>query len=358
MTKERAPGIRVKVRRSNLNDGYLITPNELFRGTDIYADLTVYERMYLGAGLSCSDDYDTTLENLDACIKELGRDKREQVRRRLREAGFLTLSRVSDGQSFVWALEFFMDPLPPEDRDVLPAKKDKPAPKKRIPPQLREEQETPGQATPSNSGHGRIPDGQGMSEALDAQGLGGQGDVNKEEKNHLEKNQDPPRSEGPVTAEITSMSGEGEDSKDEPPNELSTFVAWFARNTPWPALVVEEALASAVTQGRGDLRRCATALRELAEGRHGHTSSPRRLLKDGPWWAATAPPKRDRRVGPRCKKKGHEREPAEGCVPCLGESNGLEPLPVVTDRQREAGERALAAVLQRRKARQREMANA
>jgi hypothetical protein len=333
----RAAGIRVTVRRSNLNDGYLITPNGLFRGTGVYAALSVHERMYLGAGLSCSNAYDTTLEELDACIGSLGRDKREAVRRKLREEGFLTLERVSDGHTFIWEFMFHMDPLPVADRDVLPAKKTKPAPAKRFPPQLRQADVSAGQSKPCNPGHGRSPDGQGMAEALDPQGLGVQGDVYKEEKNHSKKNQNPPPPvvDQPAGGDPPGVSAEeGEIGENKTNKTLDSYVAWFAGNTPWPAALITEVLTAAVNRGLGDLHRCATALRDIAEGRHGATGSPRRLLAEaGPWWKTAPEPKkatRNRKSGPRCQVMYHGREPADGCLMCASDRLAGEEPPVDT----------------------------
>ncbi len=347
----RGTGIRVRVKRRNMNDGYLITPNALFRGTGVYAGLGVHERIYLGAGLSCSDDFDTTLDELDECVSSIGRDKREAIRRTLREQGFLTLERVSDGHTFVWAFMFHMDPLPADQRDVLPAKKTKSPAAKRVPPQLRRSdtpadgrgEERAAQPMPGPSGHGRSPDGQGMAEALVAQGLGDQGDVYKEEKNHLKKNQDPPP---PVVDQPTggdppgAVQEEEGRAKPEKTVTIDAYVAWFSQHTSWPSTVVTETLTAAVERGLGDVHRCARALRELAEGKHGKTDSPRRLLyADGPWWKTPNKPAekpRNRKEGPRCPVVYHEREPADGCLMCASDRIAADGEPQASEGERRA----------------------
>ncbi len=177
---------------------------------------------------------------------------------------------------------------------------------------------------------------------------------------NLYKESPPPSGPELTDARDTSSEREGGEDSNHSGNgdrrdELEVFAAWFDGRTTWNRTAIVDALTGAVAQGRGDLRRCATALRELAEGRHGVTGSPRRLLRDGPWWTPPAPgmagDPRARREGPRCRRPHHGREPADGCIMCAADrkaADGLDQLPEVSQEQREAGERALATFLARR----------
>lgn len=180
---------------------------------------------------------------------------------------------------------------------------------------------------------------------------------NRNESSVVNPQEEPPLPPGDqLTDGAPASTEEGGDSQiEEPPGELTVVVAWFDRHSDWQRGAIEEALIAAVAQGRGNLRRCATALKELLQGVHGPTVSPRRLLVDGPWWKTTpAGLGRSRRDGPRCEKRTHGREPADGCILCRGEKiGGLvdEPLPEVTDEQRLRGERELDRLLARQRQR-------
>ncbi len=142
----------------------------------------------------------------------------------------------------------------------------------------------------------------------------------------------PPSVQNLTLEEEPAEQEEGEDS----PREwtLDETVAWFIhRRADWEQRhpgAIREALTTAVAQGLGDLRTVSSALRELAEGRHGDTGSPRRLLHaDGKWWvnvraAATV----DRTASSvRCGMPGHERQPDDGCALCVGEVNACPDCP-------------------------------
>lgn len=341
MSTGRAAGIRVKVRRSqNLTDEYMITPNALFRGEGVYAGLSEYARLWLGAGLSCSSDYDTTLATIQEWMPSLGRDRHEAVRRELRERGFLTMSReripVGHPQQgrFVWTFEFHMDPLPPQDRDELQPKTAKP-PKKRtrrtspadidVPmpgtpghgDELVQVDEMPAGSMPGSSGHGRS--GHGRSGTED------QGDVYKEEKNRSIKEDPPPPPEAESKADPL-QDREGEDQRfDRPTREMLTAaVAQVLVLQPgWRADAIRAAMLAEVNAGRSPAAVAAAVVLVAADPA---TISPGRLKHDGPWWAAAAPKPAvavDRRRGPRCPVQGHERQPAGGCLLCAGEAKGV-----------------------------------
>lgn len=156
----------VQVRRTNRNDDYTIMPNDLIRGSGVYAGLCPEERIVLMGGLSCRDEYETTLARVEGWLaagsgKLPGRNRQEAFRRTLRERGFLTTERGnipagrSDGGQIMWTYTFHMDPLPIDARDVLPAKKDRFLTVPAAAEGDRDvKEETAGQTMPPNSGHG------------------------------------------------------------------------------------------------------------------------------------------------------------------------------------------------------------
>ncbi len=181
--------VRVRVHRTNLNDGYLITPNDLFRGEGVYKGLSEHARLLLGAGLSCRDLWDTTLADIEAWLPSLGRDRQEAVRRELRERGFLSMEPNRDGQEFHWTYAFHMDPLDDADRDELQPKTGK------------RSRKTAGQPEPGKAGH-RDADATDESAGQPEPGFSGpRGSGHRAsghharsllEKNHLEEEPPPP----------------------------------------------------------------------------------------------------------------------------------------------------------------------
>lgn len=141
--------IQVKVRRSNLENLFTIVPNALLRGDAApYDQLSEYARMLLGAGLSCADEWDTTLDRIESWLPSLGRDRQEAVRRELREHGFLTMEKAhiaaggeGGGRFDAYEITFYMEPLPVEQRDYLQ-------------PLTGKKRKTAGQTTPGFSGPG------------------------------------------------------------------------------------------------------------------------------------------------------------------------------------------------------------
>lgn len=213
-TGDRASGLRVRVQRTNLNGQYMITPNDLFRGQGIYAELGVHERILLGAGLSCEDDWETSLEDIEAWLPGLGRDRHERVRRNLREHGFLSMSRtkIPAGQpsagKYIWTFAFFMDPLASERRDQLqPTKvRDAGAPMPGFSGHRDGVDETAGQPMPGSQGHRRA----GHRRA----GPADQGDVYKEEKNQSLEEIPPYPPEGPAAdVDGEAATGGGDSSR-------------------------------------------------------------------------------------------------------------------------------------------------
>ncbi len=125
--------VLVEVISERMDSGYWLCPNDLFRGEGIYDGLNTDERCYLGSLLSHQHGYQTTQARLERCIEHLGRNKRESVRRTLRERGFLSIKRSNDGVSktgkkgvFRYRYRAYLMPLPIEERDRLPAKKSMP----------------------------------------------------------------------------------------------------------------------------------------------------------------------------------------------------------------------------------------
>ena len=219
---KRSP-VRVEVQRQNLNDDYLITPNDLLRGRGIYAVLSEFARLLLGAGLSCASKWETTLDEIESWLPSLGRDRHEAVRRELREHGFLSATphRIPPGHpdsgQYVWSFKFFMTPLPADQRDELQPKK---------PPR-----KNPGPTMPGISGHGddvgKTAGGTGPGSSglrhpgLRHPGQGGSGLSYKEEKNHPEEEPPPPV----VPPPPDESQGHSEEEEDRAEAELNTASA-------------------------------------------------------------------------------------------------------------------------------------
>lgn len=150
--------------------------------------------------------------------------------------------------------------------------------------------------------------------------------VKEEEVKGFEVKEDPPTPQLGSDAAGTDPDGGGENPAKTDPT-VAEVVGWFARLRPdWRTEVIAETLTTAVAQGFGDLRTVFAALRELAEGKHGDTSSPRRLLyAEGRWWASVRPKRSGKAAAelaaePKCRKPGHISQPVDGCALCLGEA--------------------------------------
>lgn len=325
---DRRGGVQVRVHRSNRNDGYLITPNELFRGEDMYADLPPLARLLLGAGLSCKDAWDTTLEDIESWLMDpekgrpIGRDRQEAIRRVLREQGFMTMTpdRVPAGQpnggEFRWVIAFYMDPLPAEQRDKLNEKKPRGQSTPTVPGisgHGDDEQETAGQTEPGFSGP-RVS-GPGTS------GPENQGALYKEEKNHGEKNP-------PVGPAVTSPADAAAAIQGGRFDEQTKDMLGSARDEVlslrpgWKPDDVTAAILAEIDAGRAPAA-VARAVVELAKDRA--TQGPGRLKHAGPWWnepavgVAEGPMKWLDPNKARCKQ--HRGEPADGCGKCKAEQH-------------------------------------
>jgi hypothetical protein len=162
----------VQTRRVRPERNYTDIPNDLIRGSGIYGMLCPEERIILMAGLSCRDGYETTLDRIedwlaDATGKTPGRNRQEAFRRTLREQGFLVTERGNipagrpDGGRIMWTYTFFQEPLPIDQRDVLPAKKVRSATIADAAEGADEQNnEIAGQTMPLDSGHGEGAEGQ------------------------------------------------------------------------------------------------------------------------------------------------------------------------------------------------------
>jgi hypothetical protein len=154
----------------------------------------------------------------------------------------------------------------------------------------------------------------------------------------LDQEEPPPPTPSTVTGGtiVARPRGEGESSTIRPkliPAEpdpasgvLGDLVSEVVAAQPgWSPESVRRVLAEAVEQGRAPAA-VAAAARSLALGVHGLTGSPRRLLADGPWWAAA--PVRPRPVPPRepCPVPGHlgDLAVAGNCAYCRADRYGAD----------------------------------
>lgn len=323
-------GVQVRVHRSNRNDGYLITPNELFRGEDVYADLPPLARLMLGAGLSCKDEWDTTLEDIEGWLMDpdkrrpIGRDRQEAIRRVLREQGFMTMTpdRVPagepDGGRFRWVIAFYMDPLPADQRDKLNEKKPRGKSSVTVPGfsgHGDDEEETPGQTVPGFSGPGESGHG--------TPGPENQGALYKEEKNQGEKN--PPLPPKPGSPAVVAGAVQGGRFDDETKDMLAAALAEVQSLKPrWKPDDVRAAMIAEIDDGRTSSA-VARAVVELAKDPA--TQGPGRLKHAGPWWnepagGADGPVRYIDREAARCGE--HRGEPADGCGKCKAEQYAPE----------------------------------
>ncbi len=362
-----ATGIRVNVRRRNLNDHYTTLPNDLQRGKGIYSCLNEFERLLLGAGLSCSDDWETTLDEIESWLPNVGRDRQERFRRKLREEGFLSLYQGKDEHGrYVWVYEFFMDPLDVADRDELPAKKDSkpvaPRQERPLPPQARRSsgftyasevrRKAAGQSMPWDSGSEnqgvdptveQVDETAGQSEPWRSGSRGAnpeqpdpgvQGDIPITEKDQVEKNPPPSfyadhslgtsadlESGGDLQPSRSNDRGHGQPGMPE-------AVAWILQLRPsWSGAEVAAVLEEAIAAGFGDLRRVTRAMHRMCQGVGCETPavSPRRLIAvpDAAWWlpdaqerAEAAEQLRRERAKPKCRKHNVPSEPGVRCRGC------------------------------------------
>lgn len=355
MSRDRASGLKVRVRRRNLDSEYTIVPNALFKGVGIYRGLHPFERVLLGAGLSCEDGWETTLEDIESWLPDIGRDRQERFRRNLRERGFLSMTRTqipageTDAGKYMWTLSFSMEPLPVEERDELQEKKPRAAKPKpsadalvfRASEEIGDGDETAGRPMPGSPGHRRA----GHRRA----GPGYQGDVYKEEKNQYLKEEPPPtpQDEAAATAPDDAVTG-GEDPHLEEQDKLLLREAReravelrAAVGAPWKAAAVQAAMEAALKAGRsvGDI---AAAIVLAAQDRT--SIVPTRILNEV-WWSQTFAasttfvPSPPRPAGERCDKPGHEGTLKASCGFCRGERIAANQPETVAENVRAKGQR-------------------
>jgi hypothetical protein len=150
---------------------------------------------------------------------------------------------------------------------------------------------------------------------------------------YQEPNTQTPHSPPPVTSPSAPAEAPGgrdsSKSRTKQP-DLDKVVAWFGKRRPdWESRypgVIRASLVAAVEQNLGDLTASAAALLELAEGKHGTTRSPKRLLWEGGAWWTSANASRGASGGLKATSGPVQREPCplhpgqpEGnCGPCRG----------------------------------------
>lgn len=352
---DRASGIRVRVRRASLNDNFLIAPNALIRGEGPYACLDEFGRLLLLGGLSCADDVEMTMEDLESWVPSLGRNRQEANRRQLREHGFLSMSRQqvpagqTDGGQYIWTFEFRMDQLPVEQRDKLPAKGAKASKRSTTSTMPRNpghgddgdgSEETPGGTMPHSPGH-RSP-GHGQP------GPGDRGDVYKDLKNQFLKEPPYPPSDEPDGSPPGDAETGGEDPILEDQDKLllrgareRAIEVRAAMRRPWKWDHVQAAMQAALDADRS-VQDVAVAIVLAAED--SKTAVPARILNEA-WWSqafgadttfVASPPRPE---GDRCSKPSHEFELKHNCSHCRGEKLATKDEPSDAERLRKQPQR-------------------
>lgn len=341
----RAKSTRVRVYRpENATDGFSIVSRDLQRGKGIFTGWTGDERILLICGLGCKDGWETDMEEIDKWLEHLGRNRREALRRVLRERGHMTLRpiRIPDGPDagmLGWEVGFHLEPLPPDQRDRLQDRKPRPERAKPVPPQLRNDVSA-GVSTPPDPGHGKDQPGSGVSAGVSTPrhagpggaGPGGAGPGSRGIGPYIgelkEETKTPPLESNSLPA-VADLEGGGDfpepTPQPSPADPMEQALAWFAWKRPdWRSELVRQALVEAMNAGLGDLDRCKWALRQLAEGKYdtdGPTGSPMRLVANcpRPWFNSPPPVAPAQRVPehPRCGRCGQRGEPrSEGCSQC------------------------------------------
>jgi hypothetical protein len=117
--------IEIGIIVESLSDHFLVSPNDLHRGTNGYAGLTLLERGMLSALLTLRPGngkrWTASRADINAIAPELGRDKISSVLRGLREKHYLYTRRVNAGYGRLrWEWRVYMtaqapdfDPFPP-----------------------------------------------------------------------------------------------------------------------------------------------------------------------------------------------------------------------------------------------------
>lgn len=123
--------------------------------------------------------------------------------------------------------------------------------------------------------------------------------------------------------------GAGEDPFQNPDADLNAYVAWFFEQRPdWRRSLIANALVELTHDRRckRSLRAAALVLRELvADEPHGRTSSPRRAVHDGVWWAVLRPARPAPEQGGRRERcESHPWEAKGSCTSCKGDAKARE----------------------------------
>lgn len=315
-------------------DKFVQVTNALARGEGEYAEWDPLDRLYLIAGLSCRTGYKTTLKKMESWLPGVGRDRQEGVRRRLRERGYLSMTRrfatsgTSVGGQFVgWKVSFHWEALPVEQRDSLQSKK----PKAAAPTAA-------GQSMPGISGHGGSDDdGAGRTmPGSSGHGSSGHGSSGPEDQGvgpYIEKtNKENPPTPTPSSTDAGSDGGRGEGLPADDPNlpSLRRAVAFVmaqpdvqalaAQYPNWRTPIVSKTLTEALNRGLGDLEKCSKTLVAIASGRYGRSYSAALMLESGDWWASERPAPVEGRNAERCRI--HPHSPAVSCPPCASVRKG------------------------------------
>lgn len=329
---DRGSGIRVRVRRQSLNDSFLIAPNKLIRGEGVYACLDEFGRLLLLSGLSCVDEFETTMADIESWLPSLGRNRQETVRRQLREHGFLKMSRQRipkgqpNGGQYVWTFDFHMEQLPVDQRDELPVKKDQ---AKKTPTMPRnsghggEERpggKTPGGTMPGFSGHGEPGHGE--------PGPGDGGDVYKEEKDHFLKERNSPLTpDDDATAPDPAGAATGGEEISEEEKTKQLLVAGLEKamdlKPNWKRWAVRRAMDDAIRMG---FEPQAVAIAIAIAAADPDTLVPGRITSDK-WWADNmlrAESGEAKPQGPPCPKPHHGAYRADNCGICRADEIGVD----------------------------------
>jgi hypothetical protein len=106
--------LTIRVYRENLNDFFLISPNDLHRGEEVFAGMTLRGRALLAALLSMKDGWECNREAINELAPELGEAAMDTVIRELRDRRHLAQRRIRGERGrFVWEWYVFMFPLTP-----------------------------------------------------------------------------------------------------------------------------------------------------------------------------------------------------------------------------------------------------
>lgn len=300
-------GIELQIEiMDDLKRFFSTTPNCLLRGErqpELGLDFRGYSlraRCILGALYSMKSGYRCDRERIDDLAPELGRDGVDTVLKELKKRRNLRTTRINDPDNkgrFIWRWQVSLKPFADEVED-----------------------KTAGQSIPGSAGDGSTTDGSampGQSGALKDREEPGSSRRTTESfsRSTTDQENSPPTPRAPADGASgqTREGGDGSPSQEEQTRALIAEVK--AADPGWR--YIDQRTRSALSDPavkRHPFAVIRLALLELADGKHGPTTSPMRLCElgpDAPWWVSAY-----RQVAEELSAQNPPPPPAPWCGEC------------------------------------------